>query len=233
MSEQTSTAARSPRKRPSFGWLLFGVGFFLLVQPLLAEVRQRGGLAAGFVGLFFPLFSVYVARDKRRHLVISCVLAALSILGNARHLGLPEIGTEKLGMATALAFTGYTTFIVLSSVLRRHIVTLDVVAGALAGYLMLGVSWAIVHLLVDQMTASAYSSSFLDPAGYPDFPKAVYFSFITLLTIGYGDIVPTGTWARSLTVVEGATGFIYGTVVVAWLVANYVSEASRRKRHPE
>lgn len=229
----TEKAEGTSRKRLSFAWVLFGVGFFLLIQPLLVEVRLKGGLATGFVGLFFPLFSVYVARDRRRQLVISCILAALSILGNARHLALPEIGTEQFGMATALAFTGYTTYIVLSAVLRRHIVTLDVVAGALAGYLMLGVSWALVHLLVDQVTASAYSSSFIDAAGYPDFPKAVYFSFITLLTIGYGDIVPTGTWARSLTILEGAAGFVYSTVVVAWLMANYISEVSRRRQRPE
>ena len=232
-AHQTAKAARPARKRPSLSWVLFGVGFFLLIQPLLAEARRQGGLASGVVGLFFPLFGVYVARDRGRHLVISCVLAALSILGNARHLGLPEIGTEKFGMATALAFTGYTTYIVLSAVLRRHVVTLDVIAGALAGYLMLGVSWAIAHLLVDQMTASAYSSRFLDATGNPDFPKAVYFSFVTLLTIGYGDIVPTGSWARSLTVIEGTTGFVYGTVIVAWLVANYISENSRRKARPD
>ena len=208
---------------------LVGVSAFLALQPILSQVRREGGLPAGLVGLLFPVFGIWVARDSRLHTIISTLLSLLSVLGNVRHVGLPEIGSETFGTATALLFTGYTTVIILASVLRSHRITLNVIAGAVAGYLMLGVTWAMVHLLIDQRTASAYSVTLLDAAGLPNFPTAVYYSFTTLLTIGFGDITPTGSWARAMTVMEGVTGFIYGTVVVAWLVANHVTQITTQR----
>ena len=208
---------------------LVGVSAFLALQPLVSQLRSEGGLQAGLVGLLFPLFGIWVARDSRLHLIISTILSLLSVLGNVRHIGLPEIGSETFGTTTTLLFTGYTTVIILGSVLRSRRITLNVLAGAIAGYLMLGVTWAMVHLLIDQRTASAYSTTLLDAAGLPNFPTAVYYSFTTLLTIGFGDITPTGSWARAMTVMEGVTGFIYGTVVVSWLVANHVTQISSQK----
>ncbi|HEU5182263.1 MAG TPA: potassium channel family protein [Candidatus Polarisedimenticolia bacterium] len=226
---------RRPKMRPAisndrrFIVALVGVSAFLALQPVLSQARREGGLQAGLVGVLFPLFGIWVARDSRLHLIISSILSLLSVLGNVRHIGLPRIGSETFGTATALLFTGYTTVIILASVLRSQRITLNVIAGAVAGYLMLGVTWAMVHLLIDQCTASAYSVTLLDAAGLPNFPTAVYYSFTTLLTIGFGDITPTGSWARAMTVMEGVTGFIYGTVVVAWLVANHVTQITAHK----
>jgi hypothetical protein len=225
-------AAGAPptEQTPRFVLLLVCLGAFLGLQPLLSQIREEGGLQAGLVGLLLPLFGIWIARGSSRHLWPAVTLSTLSVLGNLRHLGLPKIGSEEVGTGTALIFTGYMTYLTLSCVLRSRQVTFNVIAGAVAGYLMLGVTWAMMHLLIDQLAPGAYSSTLLDTGGFPDFPKAVYFSFITLLTIGYGDLVPVSAWARSMTLLEGITGFIFGTIVVAWLVANHIEQAAREKR---
>jgi hypothetical protein len=122
-----------------------------------------------------------------------------------------------------LLFFMYATGLFFRGVVRSRRVTRDVLAGAMASYLLLGITWAFAYTLVDQLVDGAFSVPIAGADGHPQLDTVLYFSFVTLLTVGYGDIAPVHAWARLLAMLEAFTGFTFGTIVLARLVAMYLA----------
>ena len=118
----------------------------------------------------------------------------------------------------AALFAAYATFRSLGVVLRSRRVTGDVLAGALAAYVMAGLSFAIVFGVIEAGAPGAFRAA----SSQTVFADLVYFSFVTLLTVGYGDVTPALPMARALTLFEGLFGVVYTTMVMAALVAAYL-----------
>jgi hypothetical protein len=103
----------------------------------------------------------------------------------------------------------------------RHALTAKVVDGerifaALDAYLMIGLMFAICYAVLDKVDPASFGSpSEIDLT----MDRAIYFSFVTIATLGYGDIVPLGGLARGLAILEAVTGQMYLAVLVAWLVS--------------
>ncbi len=102
---------------------------------------------------------------------------------------------------------------------------LDKIYGAASVYLLMGVAWASAYALV---YAAHPASFYIDPARIPagvlSFNDLLHFSFVTLTTLGYGDITPVSAPAKSLSSVEAVCGVLYIAILVARLVASYRSE---------
>jgi hypothetical protein len=107
-------------------------------------------------------------------------------------------------------------------VLRAPMVTVEVLCGSIAAYLMLGLMWTVAYWLVDQLTPGG-AFSFNTNGGGESINgfTGFYFSFITLSTVGYGDITPVSRAARWLAAMEAMTGLLYGAVLIARLVSLY------------
>jgi hypothetical protein len=104
--------------------------------------------------------------------------------------------------------------------LATHLrISLRTIAGALCVYLLIGVFFAGVYAAMSDFGWQALSG--VKPLLYKD---SLYFSYVTQLTLGYGDIVPVGQTARILSVLEGFIGQIYIVTVIAVLVTNIGQE---------
>jgi Ion channel len=112
-------------------------------------------------------------------------------------------------------------------VLRAPSVNIEVLCASISAYLMLGLMWTMAYWLVDQLTPEG-AFSFNTNAGTPSMNgfNAFYFSFVTLSTVGYGDITPVSKVARMLAAMEAITGLLYMAVLIARLVALYSSPKS-------
>jgi voltage-gated potassium channel len=115
---------------------------------------------------------------------------------------------------------------ILRFVFGQKRVTVDSIFGAVAAYLLLAAWFAVVHMLLLHMDPK----SFRMPDAAPEAPGVVrsdllYFSIITIVTVGYGDIVPATPLARMVAAFEGVVGQFYVAAVVAMLVARYLSQA--------
>lgn len=100
----------------------------------------------------------------------------------------------------------------------------EVLQAGIATYLMLGVLWAFAYMLVSELSITAFSvTTIAQPAQPLDFHSALYFSFITLLSVGYGDVLPVLPVARMLAMSEAIVGCFFMALVVARLVAQYNS----------
>jgi len=103
-------------------------------------------------------------------------------------------------------------------------VTVEVLCASVAVYLMLGLMWTVAYWLVDQLTpGGAFSFNTSRGGQSMNGFTGFYFSFITLSTVGYGDITPVSRAARWLAAMEAMTGLLYVAVLIARLVSLYSS----------
>jgi hypothetical protein len=118
--------------------------------------------------------------------------------------------------------------VVLGQTLRAGPVTFHRLLGAVAAYLLLGIIWAYAYELVALLRPPAFSGA----VNLADGPRAFYyFSFVTLTTVGYGDVLPLHPAARSLAMLEAVTGPLYLAILVARLVSLAVqSDQESRSR---
>lgn len=210
------------RERAPYTVVLVGLVASFVLSPML-QVLGVGERITAVFGLGLPLLAVYAVADTRTHLAIAGTLALASAVTNARWLSLPSVLPPAGATITALLFFVYATSMFLRGVLRSKRVTQDVLAGAMGSYLMLGITWAFAFMLVDQLVGGAFTVPVVGPDGHPQFDTMLYFSLITMLSVGYGDIAPVHVWARSLATLEAFTGFVFGTIVLARLMSLYLT----------
>ena len=210
-----------PKRIAPYTVVLVGLLVTFVLSPALHGLG-RGEWIIGLFGLGIPLLAVYAVAETRRHLGIASGLALVSAATNARWLDLPALLPAIGSTIAALLFFVYATGMLLRGVLRSRRVTRDVLAGAMASYFMLAITWAFAFLLVDQVVGGAFTVPVVGEGGDPQFDDMIYYSLITMLSVGYGDIAPVHAWARSLAALEAFTGFAFGTIVVARLVAMYL-----------
>ena len=115
----------------------------------------------------------------------------------------------------------------LSKVLAGGAINRDHIFLALSVYLLLGFSWFAIFSVVELLIPGSFHSTVNNPGYLVNAGDRVYYSFETLTTLGFGDIVPFKPLSRILTVLEAAMGVLYVGVLVARLVSSY-SEMRKR-----
>jgi hypothetical protein len=214
--------------KPRFAVVLAALLLILILAPVLQqEVHPALSRMLDLLGFFVPVLAVSVAGDATRPRRIAIGLAILCALGSADSmLGLVQIPlAARIGIL--VVFLAYTTSRLLSGVARSRKVTADVIAGALAGYMMVGLTWATAYGFLETLWPGSIRG-LAEGGASLDFPTLLYFSYITLLTIGYGDITPASPPARTMAVLEGLLGMAFTTIVLAVLVAAHLRHQDER-----
>ena len=215
----------------NFIWLL-GALILLLFFGAITE-HYLGPAASRLVNLGITLtllvavWSLYGSRSYRiGRLGISLVLVTVAI-GDI-FLEFAELDT--LNLSLILVFLLLSIAVAGRQVLLSGEVNTNVIVGAIALYLLMGLAWAMAYLLVDQMTPGSLNGL---PAGdwQTKMQTAIYFSFVTLSTLGYGDITPALPLTRFLAYMEAITGQFYIAVLVASLVGINVSRGFRQRQN--
>jgi hypothetical protein len=170
------------------------------------------------------LLGIYAISHVRRHVVIAAVLGII-VLGT-RWSGY-VVDNEMLLLVNyglGVIFFTLAACLLLVDVLRKGAVTADKIYGALCVYLLIGLTWGFIFLTLEGVQPGSFSLGQGQPAGIDKDPATlVYFSFITLSTVGYGDITPLSPPARSFAFMEAIIGQIYLAVLVARLVGLHIA----------
>lgn len=174
----------------------------LAFDLVLAVLCLHHGMGRRFM-LFFVAIVVTVAitADMIDHPLISALILPLTS------------GVAILTAASAVRFA-----------MRTVEVDLEHVYAGLSAYLLAGAFFGVLHWRVDHVWPGSYSGS----DGVFSLSSALYFSFVTITTLGYGDLVPKAELARGLTVLEAVAGQLYIAVLLARLVSAHLHAASRR-----
>jgi len=153
------------------------------------------------------MFLCVLAVAKHRSVLVLAVI--LGVGSELTMFILPE-----LRPVAQMAFFVLASGVVLFDVMTGEDATTDKVLGALCGYLLLGILFALVFAAMEQSNPGCFKIQ-----GNSEFSDFIYFSIVTLSTLGYGDIVPVSAQARALVSLEVLLGQFYLAVVVARLVA--------------
>ena len=149
----------------------------------------------------------------RRFLIIIAILGLLASSAD-------WIAQELISLSLFALFIGIITFELFNQILHAREITLEIIIAALNGYLLLGIIGSTLFLFIHLI----YSDSFAHVAeGRKGFDDLIYFSYITLTTIGFGDITPLHDGAKRVAILLGLFGQFYLAVVVAVLVGKYIS----------
>jgi len=173
--------------------------------------------------MLIMILAVLDTLDLPKTLFRTCVVLGImafvfhlvgKILGGApqRQEGVVILITIGLGSYAVFLFISVGAMI--GKIFTQTQVTKDIIRGGIAVYFLLGIFWACLYRLLLHFDPQALAISNNDGK----FSTMLYFSFTTLTTLGYGDIVPVAWQARSLTILESTIGQIYMTVLIARLV---------------
>lgn len=210
----------------------------LLIMILLSGLLLFGGIIPGpLENYLFFIVGITVAwlaadrnqRARRGILGTGCLVAGIVVVA----LCLPPYLHEQLRkpleifflMAT-ITFLVYCATIILRRLMYSKAVTPNEVYGTVNLYILIGTFWSYVYSLLELFQPG----SFTPPTAPPDVgARFLYFSFVTLATLGYGDITPRMPFAQSLAVLEAIVGQFYLAIVVAYLVSRYVTHELRAR----
>jgi uncharacterized membrane protein len=124
------------------------------------------------------------------------------------------------------ALLGGCVFGILRFVFRSRRVTVDNIIGAAVAYLLVACIFAVIDMMLLRVDPTSFRFPHAASSGM-DVVRSdlLYFSLVTIVTLGYGDIVPVTPLARMVAAFEGLVGQFYVAAVVAMLVARYISQA--------
>ncbi|MGB0892794.1 MAG: ion channel [Parashewanella sp.] len=175
------------------------------------------------------VFSVYSISNNKKTLTIGLLLAIPTLITS----WLPHFIETQLGATinifTNIIFIGFIIFCLFKIVFTTKEVTSDIIAGSICIYLLLGFLWGFIYVLCDLLQPNSFSLDIFNESTQYDY---FYFSFITLTSLGYGDVIPSNSISQTFSMMEALAGQIYMTVMVAWLVGVYISQnTSNRSDH--
>jgi hypothetical protein len=200
--------------------LLVALALLFFFFPFVEEVKA-GDLIVSILLSLVLLCAVLAVSDRKGVLLIALVLAIPAIAGRWINHFRPDLVPPAVFLIAGLVLVAFVVVNLLRFVWRAPSVNVEVLCASISAYLMLGLMWTMAYWLVDQLTPGAFA--FNTNAGRQSMNgfNAFYFSFVTLSTVGYGDITPVSKVARMLAAMEAMTGLLYVAVLIARLVALY------------
>jgi hypothetical protein len=211
---------RAGEQMPRFVVLLATMFLELLMAPLIAA-SPLGVSGARAVTSIILLAALLVVGANR----FSLVIFGATFVSHVATIVSDNEFAHRVAPVLRFVFLLYVFARIMRHVLRDRNVTFDTIAGAACGYMLLGLIWGDLFIMVEQWSPGSYEvpSSFLvGPAG-DNRAALIYFSFVTLTTVGYGIIHPNNPGAGGLAVSEAITGQLYLAVTISRLVGLHIS----------
>jgi voltage-gated potassium channel len=205
----------------------------IVATPFIEELRG-GALMQAILFTMVLSSAVFTVGGRGKELTFALLLVVPTLLARWATYSRPDLVPPDFFDGTGMLFLGFVVLQLLRFILRAPRVDSEVLCASIIIYLMLGLFWSLAYSLVDRLLPN----SFVFNAG-PDSARSMqgfqslYFSFVTLSTTGYGDIVPVSKVARMLAIVEAVFGMFYVTLLIARLVSLYSSSRGNDKAPSE
>ena len=199
--------------------ILMGLMMALLVLgPILEQFVTIRKLIDVFLTLII-LSMLYMITSKKRVFYFGWSLAAIMIVSLWLKYFISYEVFAMVSMMVGAFFTVLVTSQTVQFIIRSKTVTREIVYAAMLVYFLLAQLWAMVYTFLDRIDPASFNL----PQGQGDFLLFEYYSFVTLTTLGFGDITPLTKVAKAFSVLEAVVGQLYLVVVVAWFVGMLVA----------
>jgi len=207
-----------------FSYLFFTIILLFLVRPFLEHAITANIVTNIFFWLII-ISCVWAVHEKRKYQWFSIVTASVAILMGVMDFFLQNVVTSWASQITIVLFLGYAVSVILFYLFRQKTVSSDLIMAAASEYVLIGILWTFLFYILEEVYPGSFSfpGSKMNPAGF------LYFSFVTLTTTGYGDVLPVSAQARSLAMLEMIMGQLFMAITVARLVGLYTASSSHAK----
>ncbi len=220
-----------------FAILLAALVIFMCGMAFVSSDEGLGPWVLRLGTILLLLAAVYTAGERRWHLIVAIGLA-LPALGSQLYEALVnERGFYLLRASLNASLLFYTALLVSIALVKQRRVSVDTVLGGINVYLLFAIGFMFLHGIAEVSNPGAYqyqgqilSDVIGETPGVRAAGTLLYFSVVTMTTLGYGDIVPVAPVARMLCSLEAVVGQLYVAIFIARLVALQVGQASRPTR---
>ncbi len=214
------TTVLSSYRRHRFAWLFFSLLLTLGAHPALEALVSSFNPLELLLAVNLVAAVASAAHERWIRVLLLLGIAFVVTRGVRTVLGVEALLpiSQVLWVAASLLATAATV----RYALRARIVDAEHIFAALDAYLLAGLIFAVCYWLLDQTWPASFGVA---RQAISTLAHAIYFSFVTIATVGYGDVVPASDSAQGLTILEAVGGQMYLTVLVAWLVSLYAKQA--------
>jgi hypothetical protein len=219
-----------------FTLLLATILLLLVTLPIFVGHALAQNVATATISLVL-LAALYAFRSTRIYFAIALVLLVPSIGCRVALLFTSNSTIDLVGALGSCLFLAVTVVALVSRLFIVRSVTLDTISAAICAYLLAGVAFAYAFAVVELQNPGSFSAAlFQRPVGGGIAPlmaslhSFIYYSFVCLTTLGFGDISPISEGARSLSVMESVFGQLYVAILIARLVSLEVAQSMMKER---
>ena len=224
MNGQTDGTDDLPGSNWRFLYLIIAILIFILVTPFFEGYVGLRLISDLSLSVIF-IIAIFAVSSQKIFVFLAVVLALPMLLSVWTRYFLDSNVVFISGRISGILFFLLAIVNFAKFILRAREVKKEIIFAAIAIYLILAIMWSFNYSLLDHLQPGSF-----------DIPESqiresgnifLYFSFVTITTLGYGDITPLSDQAIALATLEAIIGQIYLVVVVAWLVGMHVSRKSR------
>lgn len=209
-----------------FLFLLISLLGLIVLTPLLEGFIRIRFLMDIFISSVF-ISGIYAVSPQKHFSLIAAIfsLPMLVSIWSTYYVEIPFL--LFIGDLFGILFFGFMVITILFFISREHKVTVNVINGAIVVYLLIALMWVFIFRFLENIQPGSFAiaqenlkeSRFL----------FVYYSFVTITTLGYGDITPLTDTARAFSLLEAVIGQMYLVVLVARLVGIHIAQSMEKK----
>jgi voltage-gated potassium channel len=216
------------REQNKFLFLLVTLVLLLIIYPVL-EDGFVGDWSLKILTTILLVIAVYAVSDTRRKFIAALVLSFVPLIAGWLYVLHPDPVLSLVANASTMVFFTVVTVTILHSVLVSGSYSLDTVFGGICIYLLIGFTYGTGFYLLHALSPGAF---YPDPVPGSDqllsFSEFLFYSFSTLTTLGYGNVIPLTSQARTMVLFEAVSGVIYVAVLIAWLVGSVTTQLRKK-----
>jgi len=206
----------SAKSDPHYGALLVVLLILIVVAPLVPA--DRSGYSVEFFFDLVLLSGAYSTAWQSKHRFPFLALTVVTLVMRWTDVFSEHVGYSFGSISITLVWITYAIMLVVAALFRMRRVSTNAIFGAIVAYLLAGVAFAFAFELIELSHPGSFSGVPVGGAESEMGNALLYFSFVSLTTMGYGDILPVSDLARPLAVLEGVFGTLYLAVMIARLV---------------
>jgi len=226
MVKQICTVFTQTFSKNRFLFLLISILCLLIFTPVFQGFVGVRILMNAFITAI--LISGTYAASKKIYITITAASLALPMLVSiwiSHFVDIPFL--VFVGDCFGITFIAFLVVVILSFIFREKQVTVNVIYGSIVVYLLIAIMWSFVYSVLE----SIHPGSFATGEGQIEVGRRlyIYYSFVTITTLGYGDITPTTDLANSFSFLEAVTGQLYIAILIARLVGIQIAQSMNRK----
>lgn len=208
----------------NFIYMLIGLLTLVLVGPTISQsFPESSGIITNLAFLSVMVIGVWSLNTQNEWFVVAICLMITGLVTSSINFFVGSTTIYLFGLFITLLFCILSIIIAMKYIIFSGSITVNKIVGSVCIYMLLGIVWALLYVFIDVIDPDAFEGLSLNLDSRESW-NFIYYSFVTLTTLGYGDINPVNHYARALSYLEAICGQIYIAVLVASLVGAHLAD---------